>query len=295
MATTRTRKAAAPKEATDHPLAHLIPDESIAQEYVSRDIRGYRDLDLYKYAHQEGKNVLLEGPTGPGKTTSVMAYCSAERIPLITVQCNGGIDPNSFFGQPVYDPDTGGIKWQDSDVTIGIRHGHCCLYLDEPNFMVPKTAAALHALLDRRRQITIMEKGNELVKAGPELFIVGSYNDGYEGTRPLNAAFKNRFKIKLHFGYDNEVEAQLVCMPVVLELAGKLRQSVVAGDLETPVSTNMLIELEEIAIDMGLEFAKENFIAAFSAEEREAVRSVIELHSADLASQLQELEAELGD
>lgn len=294
MATRTTKKTQAEEAAAKaaHPLAALIPDKGFADEYVSRSIRGMRDLDILKYAHQEKKNVLLEGDTGPGKTSMVLAYCAVEGVPLVTVQCNGGIDPNSFFGGPVYDPDTGGVKWQDSAVTEVIRYGGC-LYLDEPNFMVPKTSAVLHGLLDKRRQITIMEKGNEMIKAADDLFIVGAYNDAYEGTRPLNAAFKNRFKMKLHIDYDRDVESKLVCMPVVLDMADKLRSSRKAGDLDTPVSTNMLIELEEFAIDLGLEFAKENFIAAFSAEEREAVSNVMEMHSAELASQLRELEAEL--
>lgn len=278
-------KKATKQEQEPHPLADLIPDEAFAKSYVSRVIRGVRDLDLLKYAQEVQKNVLLFGDTGPGKTAMVMAYCAAERLPLVTIACNGGIDPNSFWGGLVPDEETGLIKWQWSDPALIVQHGRGVLYLDEPNFMPPKTAASFHPLLDARRMVTVMERGNQRIKAGPDLLVVGSYNPDYEGTRPLNKAFKNRFKIKLPIDYSYEVESVLVCMPVVLEIANSLRESRKAGDLETPTSTNMLMEFEELAADLGLEFATENFVAAFEASERDAVRAVLELHGHELGLQ----------
>lgn len=281
---------------SDHPLAELIPDmaffagdrERNMSPYISRNIRGIRDLDLLKYAQEVRKNVLLFGDTGPGKTAMVMAFAAVEQLPLVTIPCNGGIDPNSFWGSYVFDEATGQPKWQESDVTAVIRHGGV-LYLDEPNFMPPKTAASFHPLLDARRMVTIMERGNQRILAHEQTFIVGSYNPDYEGTRPLNKAFRNRFKIKVLIDYSDEVEAKLVMMPVVLEIAQKMRAARKNGDLDTPCSTNMLVEFEELAVDLGLEFATENFIAAFEADERDAVKTVFEMHAHDLGLQLEQM------
>lgn len=292
-------KKATKASPSDHPLAELIPDVAFhigdrdrgQSPYISRIIRGIRDLDLLKYAQEVRKNVLLFGDTGPGKTAMVMAFAAAEQLPLVTIPCNGGIDPNSFWGSYVFDEATGQPKWQESDVTLVIRHGGV-LYLDEPNFMPPKTAAAFHPLLDARRMVTIMERGNQRVMAHDSTFIIGSYNPDYEGTRPLNKAFRNRFKIKVHIDYSDEVEAKLVMMPVVLEIAHKVRAARRNGDIDTPVSTNMLVEFEELAVDLGLEFAIENFIAAFEADERDAVKTVFEMYTHDLGLQLEQM---MGD
>jgi nitric oxide reductase NorQ protein len=275
----------------EHPLAHLVPDAEFYDTYVQRRIGNVTDMKLLQYAQRSAKNVLMFGDTGPGKTAMVMAFAAKHQLPLVTVACNGGIDPNSFFGSPVPDPEVG-IKYQYSDVTEIIRHGRGVLYLDEPNFMPPKTAAVFHTLLDRRRFITIMDTGNEVVHAGEGLLIVGTYNPDYEGTRPLNAAFRNRFKLQLHIDYDKEVESQLVFMPVVLELADSLRTSRKNGDFDTPVSTNMLIEFEELIADLGLPFAVENFISHFSSEEREAVKAVLDLRMTDMQEQADQMLAD---
>lgn len=282
-----TRQKVQPQE---HPLEALIPDPSYAESYISRTINGVRDLDVLRYAQSVQKNVLMEGDTGPGKTAMVMAFASEFKLPLVTVACNGGIDPNTFWGGYQPDPATNGIQYGDSDVTQVIALGGV-LYLDEPNFMPPKTSAVFHPLLDRRRFITIMEQGNRRVFAHDDTVVISSMNNGYAGTRPLNAAFKNRFAIKLSIDYSFEVESKLLYMPIMLEIADKLRNARKSGDLATPTSTNMLIEFEELAYDMELPFAIDNFVAAYEAEERDAVRTVFELSMHDLELQVEQMTA----
>lgn len=270
-----------------HPLEHLIPSREFADEYVSRTIHGVKDLDLLAYAQETQQNVLMFGDTGPGKTAMVMAYAAATQQPLVTINCNGGIDPNSFWGSYVFDEDTGGVKYVYADTKLVIEHGGI-FYLDEPNYMPPKTAAVFHSLLDRRRFVSIVERGNEKIAAHPSLMVVGTYNPNYHGTRPMSQAFVNRFKIKLHIDYSQEVESQLVSMSVVLEIATKLRAARIEGTIETPTSTNMLMDFEQHALDLELPFAIDNFIAAYAASERQAVREVFNLHMSELEAQYQQ-------
>lgn len=289
--TTTTRSRTTKVEASkSHPLDHLIPKHTRATEYVSRTVYGVHDIDLLRYAKAARKGVLLFGPTGPGKTSLVEAYAATDKLPLVVIECRDGIDPATFFGQWLPNPDPSGPKfiWQDSDIVQVIRHGGVLL-LDECNFMRPKVAATFHRLL-RDRTMAVLENGNEVIEAHSDLQIVAAYNPGYEGTFGLNAAFKNRFAIKCEWKYDPVVEAQLVGMPVLLEIAGKLRDRMADGDIETPVSTNMLTEFEEFSIDLGLEFAVDNFIAAFTDEERAAVREVMALSVDTLSEQLAEME-----
>lgn len=289
MATaTKRNKATIEAEAQAH-LSHLIPEGVFSEEYVARKIEGVWDVDLLKYARAARNNVLLFGPTGPGKTSLVLAYAAVHKIPLVTVQCNGAVDPNTFWGGLAFD-ENGVLKgWQDSEITQVIRTGGV-LYMDEVNFLPPKVAAVFHGLMDKRRQITIPEKGNEVVKAHPDLQIIAAYNPDYEGTKPLNAAFKNRFKIKVRFDYDENVEKELVCIPVMLDIAKKLRIAHKGGDLDTPVSTNMLIEFEELAVDLGYDFAVQNFMNAFAEEERQAVTEAFDMFSVEIKKQVKEME-----
>jgi nitric oxide reductase NorQ protein len=271
------------------PLAHLIPEIAFADEYISRKVGGIKDLDLLKYAKNARKNLLLFGPTGPGKTSLILAYGAKNKIPVVTVQCNGAVDPNTFWGGISFDEDGNIAGWQDSEITQVIEHGGI-IYLDEVNFLAPKVAAVFHPLLDKRRQITIPELGNKVIKAHADLQVVASYNPDYEGTKPLNAAFKNRWPVKLKWDYDETVEKELLALPVMQEIAKKLRTAHNTGDLETPISTNMLIEFEELAIDLGYDFAVENFLNAFADEERQAVSEAFDLHSAEVQAQVKEME-----
>lgn len=284
----------AAKTKAAHPLAGLIPDASFYDEYISRTLdNGVSDVNMLAYARLTQQNTLLFGETGTGKTSLVLAYAARDQLPLVTVQCHGGIDPASFWGGRDWNPETGSYTWVDSNVTEVIRLGGV-VYLDEVNFMPPKTASPFHSLLDKRRQITILEHNNELIDAHPECQIIAAYNPDYEGTRPLNAAFKNRWRLKQEIPYDPDVEAELLCVPVLQQLAAKLRVAHKAGDLETPVSTNMLVDFEVLAIDLGYDFALTNFLNAFDPEERGAVREAFDLFSEKIGEQVREAKA-LGE
>jgi nitric oxide reductase NorQ protein len=283
------RKKAAPKKA--HPLAHLIPPQEVADGYVSRYFHGVRDLDCYRFADNSNYNVLVFGPTGPGKTTSIFAYAAETRKPIVTLACNGGIDPATLWGQNRRTAN-GQFTVEESTLTTAVREG-AIIYLDEFNFMHPRAAAIFHSLLDSRREVTIPELGNETIKAHPDVFVIAAYNPDYQGTRPINQAMKNRFPVKFEFNYDPEIERQIVslydevdCEPL-LTLAKNLRDLHSAGDISTPVSTNMLQEFVLIGDSFGYDFAATNFVNAFDADERRSVADNLDLRSDELREMIE--------
>jgi hypothetical protein len=270
-----------------HALDELVPDRWFREDYIPRTIQGVEDLGILDYAMSRRENVLLFGPTGPGKTSLVYAYAASRRLPLVCLACNGAIDPATLWGRPELRSDGHGgtdVGYVESAIVTLIRHGGV-LYLDEINFAPPRIMAVMHGALDKRRQVTVPELGNETINLHPKCQIVASLNVGYNGTKPLNQAFKNRFPIKLMFDYEPEIERKLVTMiPSLLEIAGRLRESGMNGDLETPVATNLLREYQDHALSMGTAFATEVFINAFEEHERAAVADVME-HFADRLEQ----------
>jgi MoxR-like ATPase len=263
---------------------------------VSRKIDGWPDLGLLEYADGSNKNVLISGPTGDGKSACVKAYSAASTDlspngkPLVILPCNGGIDPTTLFGMWVPDG-KGGFKWVDSEFTMAVRYGGIIAF-EEINMMVPRISAVFNTLTDSTRSLTVIEHNGEVIKAHPDLFIVGLYNPDYEGTIPLNAAFKDRFEVKLEFEYDTELEAKFVPaiegapVTALLEMATMLRNSHKVGTIETPISSRMLMTFAQVAFDCEMSFAVSNFLAAFPVEERGAVKKTVQVFSDKLQAEL---------
>lgn len=287
---TKTAATKPTPAAQPHPLAGFIPEQYYLDDYVGREIDGIADLDVLAAAHRMKHNVLLSGPTGAAKTTFIYAYGVSRQMPVVNVACNGGVDVRQLLGGWNPNPE-GGYSFVPGDLVLGAMHGAIIL-LNEVNFMPPKIAAVVYGLLDRRRTIYLPDAaGSEfptVVKAHPDTFICADYNPGYQGTRPLNQAFKNRFGFKLEWGYNHDVEYQLANSEVLLELVEDLRKRADVGDLSTPISTNMMLEFEDFVYDedLGFDFAVTNFVSAFDEDERNVVREVFTLNRDRLMSDM---------
>lgn len=275
-------KTPAKQSTSAHALAS-VPAPSLAKEYVSRTINGVKDFDLFEFAHKEHINVLIEGPTGPGKTTAVMAYASHTKNAFYAIPSNVGVEPSQLFGKFIPDG-TGGFVWQDGPVTDIVRNGGVLL-INEVNFMPARVATVLFGLLDKRREIALLDHKSEVIKAHDDLFIVADMNPDYSGTHMLNQAFRNRFAIQLSWGYDPKVESELVTSENLLKMAKDLRKQVEDGSLYTPISTNMLMEFERIA-EFNFDFASGNFVTHFTVDERPAVKMVLDTYSENISTDL---------
>ena len=288
--TVTTKKAQAKattkeSESTVHPLQNFIPssdwykNDEGTPTYVSREIGGVTDIKVLDRALALGHNVLLAGPTGSAKTSLCYAFGAKHNLPVINVPCNGAAEPSLFIGQH-YRKEDGSIDFQLGLVAQAVLHGGIILF-DEVNFLKPNIGAYVHSLLDSRRALYIPEaegtSAPTYIKAHKDCLILGAYNPEYQGTRPLNEAFKNRFAFQLEWGYDREVENALLESDALLELGWKLREASDAGNISTPVSTNLLIEFEELAVDdeLGFDFALQNFLYHFHSDEQPAVKLVL--------------------
>lgn len=262
-----------------------IPDSKWAKEYINRKVEGVNDFDIYDYAMANGLNVLVEGHAGSGKTMSVQAYASARGLRYFNVACHIGIEVSHLVGRWIPTAD-GHFKWQDGAVTEVVRNGGVLLF-NEINFLPERLSTFIFSLLDYRREIQLMENGGEVIKAHPELLIVGDMNPNYRGTRPLNQAFADRFNVRLNFPYDKAIEMKILKNRALLEMANQLRAEHDKKSIATPISTRSLVSFIKNAKAFGMDFACYSYINTFTNEtERSAVRLVIDTHRDNIAQEL---------
>lgn len=277
---TRTRKPSEPALTTDSSvltlddLDALVP-VGVAAKYVGRKIHGVQDFTVLRDARTNHENVLIYGPTGPGKTMVARAYAETDQVAFYPFNCSAGGTLSGLVGKMTMQPD-GKFVWQDGPLTALARRGGV-FYLNEVNMLPPNIAASLFGLLDARRQLVLEDHDGEIVNVHPNFQIIADYNPDYRGTRPLNEAFKNRFPVKVEWDYDTVVEKSLVVSGSLRDMASKLRK-MVGTEIQTPVSTNMLMEFEKFTSRYSVRWAGENFISAFDGDERPAVRNVVKMH-----------------
>jgi hypothetical protein len=248
----------------------------LAERYVHRKIWGQEDFAVYDHARAKGTNVLIYGPTGPGKTTSVEAWAAARNLRMASISGNASMEPSQMTGKFVSDGE-GSFMWIDGPVTDVVRNGGVLL-LDEVNFINPKIYTNLYSLTDGRKSITLLDHHGETIQAHPDLTIFATMNPEYIGTTPLNFAFRNRFDIQIPWDYDDAVEEKLISSKALRILMKQLRIEAAKGQYETPISTNMGMEFVDLVAALGYEFASENFIAHFSFDEQASVRMVFQTH-----------------
>lgn len=260
-----------------------VPPIEISLAYEGRSFGDKTEMEIFDYARRNRVNILIEGPTGDGKTMSAMAYAARNSLEFYSVPCNVGVDPSQLFGKWIVGTD--GPEWVDGGLTHLVRNGGVLL-INEGNAMPAKVAMVLFSLLDHRREITLLDHKGEVIKAHPDLLIIMDMNPGYAGTSQLNAALRNRFPIQLNWDYSEKVEVKLIKSRCLREdIVPGLRQQWREGSIPTPTSTNMMIEFEHFVRDLGLPFAIANFINHYSQDERNAVQMIFDTYSDNLESE----------
>lgn len=273
---TTVKRTPTPKAKVEEITAKIatIPDKKYLDGYVPRKIGNLTEFEIFEAAYRLKHNVLIEGPTGTGKTSSILAYAAHKNLPFYSVSSSSGTEPTQLFGK--YIPDgSGGFVWQDGAVTDLVRHGGVLL-INEVNFIPDRVKTVLFGLLDRRRKIELLDHQSEVIYAPDNFIVFADMNPDYEGTRPLNKAFRNRFATQLFFDYDAKIESKLVGSKALLDVAKQLRDQIAQGLYDTPVSTNMLIEFEDIANELDVAFAVSNFINHFPQDDRASIKQVLD-------------------
>lgn len=268
-----------------------VPPIKWAEQYINRKVLDdLTEFDIYDQAMRDNANVLIKGHAGSGKTMSVMAYAAARGLRYYSVSSHSGVEPSQLFGK--WNPTADGhFRWQDGAVTDLVRNGNGVLLLNEVNFMPERFTTVIFSLLDSRREIQLMDKDGEVVRAGENLLIVADMNPNYRGTRQMNQAWNDRFsQHMLNFPYDPTIEAKLIPNKPLLEMANQLRARFDKEELTTPISTRALVAFQNNIKTLGLQYAVYSYLNMFSEGERAAVALTIETHLMNIEEAIKESE-----
>lgn len=227
-----------------------------------------------------GKNILLKGPTGSGKTKLSESLAAFFGQPVHSINCSVDLDAEAMLGFKTIVEEDGKtqIDFIEGPVIQAMKQGHL-LYIDEINMAKPETLPILNGVLDYRRQITNPFTG-EVVTAQPTFSVIAAVNEGYAGTAPMNEALKNRF-IVFDIPYiSGEVLLQVLKQHSILQDAVLLERFVsLSRDLTTLVesgrlpeeasSIRALVDACDLALYMPPMRAVESAIAGKLDDERE--------------------------
>ena len=263
---------------------YLVP-KSKAKRYINRKMPGgISDFRLLDIMYDKGRTEkwmddrtawypLIEGETGSGKTVVLEAWAASRQLPYYRVPMNNAVTVDELLGCVVLDD--GETKWVDGILVHFMRNGGL-LVLDEINAIRPDATFPLHSLMDGGRQVTLLTKDGECVKANNDFFLAATMNPGYKDTSDLNDAFKGRWCILPEWNHDPRVENKLIKNKVVLDLAKALRGK--KESIRTVVSTRMMCKFDEMLSDsdMPKEVASYIFMGNFRARERSVVKNVME-------------------
>lgn len=227
-----------------------------------------------------GKNILLKGPTGSGKTKLGETLSNLFRQPLFSVNASVDLDAESLMGFKTLSYRDGQqvIEFVPGPVTEAMHNG-AFLYIDEVNMAKPETLPLINGVLDYRRRVT-NPFTNEIIEAKEGFNVIAAINEGYVGTVPLNEALKNRF-IVIDVPYlEGEQLEQLIrdtsrlkdqaTIRLFVKLSADLIEAVAQGKMaEDAASIRALLDACDLSTVIPAERAIRRAITDKLEEERE--------------------------
>lgn len=203
---------------------------------------------------EAGIGLLLDGPTGCGKSSLVEQFCNRLNKPLYRLACHARMEFSELVGRTVIKSD-GSTAFVDGPLLQAMQTGSTFL-LDEINFLPPGMVGALNTVLDRA-PLFVPEK-DEMIFPHASFRIAATGNgvasdnksQAYRGTNRMNLALLQRFigikcdflppidEVQLLHKVAPEIPGQLLSKMV--EIANEIRKSFADDDVTTTMGTRTL-------------------------------------------------------
>lgn len=144
-----------------------------------------------------GKNIMITGPAGSGKTQTAIAAAKALNRPLFRFNLGASQDPKSFLiGNTHFEKDKGTV-FCDSAFIKAIETENAVILLDELSRAHPEAWNILMTILDpKQRYVRIDDDPNTpVISVAENVSFIATANIGndYTATRVLDKALKDRF------------------------------------------------------------------------------------------------------
>ena len=200
----------------DSSVGNLVPDKDSV--YVKTAHHG----DITKVIKSKKFfPIFITGPSGNGKSMTVVQTCAGLNRELIRINVTAGTDEDDLIGSfRLIDGDT---VWQDGPIVEAMVRGAVVL-IDEIDMLNPNRAASLFTALEGKG--VFIKKIGRLVEPKKGFNIIATANtkgkgsdDGrYMGTNVLNEAFLERFPITLEFDYTTKASEKKILANVLESL-----------------------------------------------------------------------------
>ena len=192
---------------------------------------------LLEYAITRGKNAIIVGPTGCGKSTLAINVLARLQRKAEIVSCHGDTSSDNLIGKPwlVTDPVSKEVitKVSYGAALRAYRDGKTLL-LEEVDIATAEVLASLHRILEIKSDFYICDIGEQEILPKSKLYstiatanTIGTGEDDfmYAGTKPMNLAFMNRFCPRIKLGYlqpTDEIQVLVNKTGIEPQVAGKM-------------------------------------------------------------------------
>ena len=287
-----------PKEAVAAPenYTQKIMDSSVGNLVPVKDavyVKTGHHGDITKVIKSEQFfPIFITGPSGNGKSMTVVQACAGLKRELIRINVTAGTDEDDLIGSfRLIDGDT---VWQDGPIVEAMVRGAVVL-IDEIDMLNPNRAASLFTALEGKG--VFIKKIGRLVEPKKGFNIIATANtkgkgsdDGrYMGTNVLNEAFLERFPITLEFDYTTKGNEKKILANVLtslnyeaegdlkqfaedlVEWASITRKTFDEGAVDELISTRRLVHIINAFSILGdKETSIKHCIARFDSEIRDS-------------------------
>ena len=294
----------APKEAVAAPVAPVtaetytqkIMDSSVGDLVPVKDsvyVKTGHHADITKVIKSEQFfPIFITGPSGNGKSMTVVQACAGLNRELIRINVTAGTDEDDLIGS--FRLVNGDTVWQDGPIVEAMVRGAIVL-IDEIDMLNPNRAASLFTALEGKG--VFIKKIGRLVEPKKGFNIIATANtkgkgsdDGrYMGTNVLNEAFLERFPITLEFDYTTKANEKKILANVLttlnykvesdlkqftedlVEWAAITRKTFDEGAVDELISTRRLVHIINAFSILGdKETSIKHCIARFDSEIRDS-------------------------
>ena len=259
-----------------------------------------------------GKNIMMVGPAGAGKTMAAKYLVSALERPDFYFNLGATQDPRATLIGNTHFSKEEGTYFSESLFVKAIQTENAVILLDELSRAHPEAWNILMTVLDlNQRYLRLDEKdGAPTIKVAPGVSFIATANVGneYTSTRVMDRALMDRFITIEMDALDQDMEYRLLKMKypaahdasvkAIAEIASMTRKEVKASNpkLTSTISTRAAVEIASLIYDgFSLAEAAEVAIYPFFSEdggvdsERTYVKQIVqkycvnpEMESADL-------------